>query len=321
MSEYKGIFVYSEDKTVSLELLGKGRQLANELNADLTCILIGSNVASNTEELITGGADKIYVVDNPDLQSFSTETYADLITQLVSKDNPEIFLIGATKRGKDLAPKIATRLETGCVTDCVKLDFDPEKRIVKMGRVVYAGKAFALQTCRTKPQIATVPPRTFERYEDKNRKGQIEKVDIPVKKPVTELVEVHEKAVSGARIEDANIIICGGRGMKSKEDFKLLEELAEVLQGQVSCSRPIAADRGWFTEWVGLSGHKVKPSLYIACGVSGVIQHVAGIRDSRTIVAINDNPEAPIFSVADYGIVGNAYEVVPELVKVLKSKK
>lgn len=321
MSEYNGILVYSEDKTVIFELLGKGRQLANELKTELRCISIGHDVASDAEKFIIGGADKVYVADSSELQTFNAETYVDIITEIAEKDKPEILLIGATKRGKDLAPKIATRLETGCVTECVKFDVDPEKRTLQMGRVVYAGRALAVQICQTKPQMATVPPRTFETYEDKTRKGQIEKVDVTVKKPTAELVEFHEKKISGVRIEDARIIVCGGRGIKSKEDFKQLEELAEALQGQIACSRPIAADRGWFTEWVGLSGHKVKPALYIACGVSGAIQHIAGIRDSHTIVAINDNPEAPIFSVADYGTVGNIYEIVPELIKALKSKK
>ena len=321
MSENKGILVYSEDKNICLELLGKGRQLANELNTNLTGILIGHNVTPDAEEFNIGGADKVIVVDNPELQSFNTEVYADIITELASREKPELLLIGATKRGKDIAPKIATRLETGCVTECVKFDADTEKRTVQMGRVVYAGQALAVQICQTKPQIATVPPRTFEKSEDKERKGQIEKADFQIKKSQTEMVETREKKLAGAKIEDARIVVRGGRGIKNKEDFELLEELAAALQGQISCSRPIAADRGWFNEWIGLSGHNVKPSLYVACGVSGAIQHIAGIRDSDIIVAINDNPEAPIFSEADYGIVGNIYEIVPEIVKALKNKK
>jgi len=317
-NEFKGVMVFSEDFEILLELLSKGRELADKLQTELSAVLIGHNIEDERgKELIKCGADKVYVVDNPLLEQFNVEPYTDVLSKLASDYKPEIILIGATKRGKELAPRLATRLNTGCMTECSKLDIDEEGRLV-VNRLVYGGSSIAIEVSRVKPQIATVPPHVFEKPAPSDRTGEVVKVEVDVKEPKTKVVERRKKEIVGVRLEEAPIIIAGGRGLRSKEDFKLLEELAKVLGGQVGCTRPIAADYGWFTNWIGISGVKIKPKLYIAVGISGAIQHTAGIMDSKIIVAINKDEEAPIFKAADYGIVGDLYKVVPALTEAFK---
>jgi electron transfer flavoprotein alpha subunit len=228
-------------------------------------------------------------------------------------------LIGSTRNGKPLAARLATRLQTGCIPDCNRLSVDERNRLV-CERITYGGNAVAKMTFKTKPQIATIPPRTFEKLHPQERSGQIIKFDAKIEEPKTEIIETKPLQVSAVRIEDADVIVSCGRGLEKKEDTVLLEELAQILNGQVGNTRPLAEDRKWFTEWVGLSGHKVKPKLYIACGISGVIQHVAGIRDAKVIVAINKDENAPIFEVADYGVVSDLYQILPALKEALKKQ-
>ena len=316
--EFKGVWVFSENKDLAFELLGKGRELANKLGVELAGLLLGQGVANQAEELISYGADKVYVADDPALKSFQPEPYKSVIADLASKYKPEILLIGGTRRGKELAPRIATVLETGCSSDCKVLDIDTSKRLLLMDRLVYGGNAVSTLVCRSKPQIATVPPRTFDKPQAAKRKGEVVKVEVKAESPRTQILETKAKEVSGAKIEEASIVVLGGRGMKSKEDFKILDELAKILGGQVGVTRPLAADLEWFPEWVGLSGKTIKPMLFIGAGASGAIQLLAGMRDSRVIVAVNKDPEAPIFKAADYGIVGDLYEVVPALTAAFK---
>ena len=317
MSEYNGVWVFSENKDLMLELLGKGSELANKLQTELTAALLGYEVSDQAEELIAHGADKVYLVDHPYLKNLHADSYTAALTRLVNQYKPEILLIGSTRRGREVASRLATRLETGCVSDCTELWIDEKGRLL-MNRVVYGGNAVATEIFRTKPQIATVPPRTFEKLDRKERKGEVVKVDVKVEEPRTEIVEMKEIEAAKVRLEEAKAIVACGRGIENKEDVRIVEELAEVLGGLVGYTRPLCEDRKWYTEWIGLSGHKVKPDLYIACGISGVIQHIAGIRDSKIIVAINKDPEAPIFEIADYIIVGDIYEVVPALTTALK---
>ena len=232
---------------------------------------------------------------------------------------PEIVLVGSTRNGKPLAARLATRLQTGCVPDCNRLSVDEQGRLIGE-RITYGGNAAAKIAFKTKPQIVTVPARAFEKPEPKDRDGQVVKLDVKIDEPKTEIVETKPLEISSVRIEDADVIVSCGRGLGKKEDKVLLEELATVVRGQVGCSRPLAEDRKWFSEWVGLSGHKVKPKLYIASGISGVIQHVAGIRDAKVIVAINKDPEAPIFEAADYSVVGDMYEIIPALKEAIKKQ-
>jgi electron transfer flavoprotein alpha subunit len=313
------ILVYSEKHDLALEMLGKGREIADKLQKELATVLIGYNVQERANELIKHGADKVFLIDNQALTHFQMEPYLSILHSLVIDYKPEIILIGSTRNGKPLAAKLATRLQTGCIPDCNRLSVDEQGRLISE-RITYGGNATAKITFKTKPQIATIPPRTFEKLQPKDRNGQIIKFEAKIEAPKTETIETKPLEISSVRIEDADVIVSCGRGLEKKEDAALLEELAKILNGQVGNTRPLAEDRKWFTEWVGLSGHKVKPKLYIACGISGVIQHVAGIRDAKIIVAINKDENAPIFEVADYGVVGNLYEILPALKEALKKQ-
>jgi electron transfer flavoprotein alpha subunit len=264
-------------------------------------------------------ADKVYLVDNPALDRFQAEAYLSVLHNLTVNYKPDILLIGSTKNGKPFAARLATRLETGCIPDCSRLSVDEKGRLIGE-RITYGGNAVAKVTFRSKPQIATIPARAFEKPEPQDRNGEVTKLDVKIEEPKTEVIETKPLETSSVNIEEAEVIVSCGRGLEKKEDKALLEDLAKILGGQVGNSRPLAEDRKWFTEWVGLSGHKVKPKLYVACGISGVIQHVAGIRDSKMIVAINNDPEAPIFEVADYGVVGDLCEVLPALTEALNKQ-
>jgi electron transfer flavoprotein alpha subunit len=317
MSGHKGVLVFSEAYDLTLEMLGKGRELADTLQTELAAIVIGNNMHEKANELVKYGADEVYLIDNPAVERFQAEAYLGIIQDLAAKYHPEILLIGSTRNGKPLAARLATRLDTGCVPDCIRLSVDGNRRLIGE-RITYGGNAIAKVTFKSTPQIATVPSRAFEKPEKKDRNGQVVKLDFKIEQPKTEVMERKPLEISSVRIEEAQYIVSAGRGLEKKDDIVLLEDLAKVLGGQVGCSRPLVEDRKWFTDWIGLSGHKVKPKLYIACGVSGVIQHVAGIRDSKIIVAINKDAEAPIFEVADYGVVGDLYQVVPALKDALK---
>jgi electron transfer flavoprotein alpha subunit len=319
-AEYKGVMTYSEDPELLLELLGAGRRLADKIGTQLSAVLLGNIIdEEKRKETIRHGADKIYVVEDPKLETFSVEPYTAALLGAIRTYAPEVLLIGGTKRGKELAPRVAMALETGCMTDCVALDVDGERRLVGR-RLTYGGSTLADILCLKKPQLATIPPKVFEKPTPSERKGEIIPLKVELPEFKVKVVERRKKQQVAFRIEDAPIVVSCGRGFKKKEDVKLLEELAEVLDAKVSCTRPLAADYHWMQEWVGLSGHKIRPKLYIAAGVSGTIQHVAGIRDAQTIVAINADEEAPIFNIADYGVVGDLYKVIPALTKALKEK-
>ena len=318
-----GVFTFSENMEVGLELLSKGRELANALRTKLSGILLGHGVKDRAKELIAYGADSVYVGDDPSLADFFVETYTDALVGLVEQHRPEIMLIGSTKRGRELAPRVATRLKVGCASDCTNLTIDDKGELIAE-RPAVAAMVIAEEVFRTKPKIATVPPRTFEKLQrDETRVGEVVEIKVEVGKVEKRIIEVREKERRGLKIEDAELIASAGRGFKKKEDLKLIEELAEAMGGIVGCSRPIAADLKWLPEdhWVGLSGHKVKPKLYIATGISGQVQHLAGMRNSRIIAAINRDKDAPIFKVADYGIVGDLYKVVPALIDYMKGQR
>jgi len=319
MSEAKGVWVFSENADLMLEMLGKGRELADMLGTDLCAIVIGNGVQEKANGLVKYGADKVYLVENGALGSFQAEAYLSVLHNLMVNYRPEVLLVGSTRNGKPLAARLAMRLDAGCVPDCNRLNIDGQRRLIGE-RITYGGNAVAKVTFRTKPQIATVPSRAFDKPEAKELKGQVVKLDVKVDAPRTEVVDRKPLETSSVRVEEAQIIVSCGRGLEKKEDRALLEELSQVLCGQVGCSRPLAEDRKWFSEWIGLSGHKVKPKLYIACGISGVIQHVAGIRDAKVIVAINKDEQAPIFEIADYGVVGNLYEILPALKEAIKKQ-
>ena len=313
------VLVYSDDKNLMLELLSKGSELAKELKKSLTAVIIGKDEFS--KDFIAHGADKVFVAET-ELDQFKAEEYTDILEGAVKDDGSEIILIGSNKNGKELAPRLAAKFETGCITDCTNVYLKDKKLTAE--RIVYSGNAIAVEQFNTTPQIVTVPSKVFDPLsKDEKRTGEVVKKKIDVKKSSSKVLKVQEMKTEGVNVEDAEIIVSCGRGFKDKNDIKLIDNLAEVLKGRtVGCSRPIAADLKWLSEdhWIGLSGHKVKPKLYIAAGISGQIQHIAGMRDSGVIVAINKDPEALIFKSADYGIVGDLYEILPKLTEAIKSK-
>jgi electron transfer flavoprotein alpha subunit len=313
------VLVYSDNKNLMLELLNKGSELAKELNKSLTAVIIGKDEFS--KDYIAHGADKVVVAET-DIDQFKAEEYTDIIEGIVKEDGSEIILIGSNKNGKELAPRLAAKFETGCITDCTNVYLKDKKLTAE--RIVYSGNAVAVEQFNTTPQIVTVPSKVFDPLQkDDKHKGEVVKKKIDVEKSSSKILKVQEMKTEGTNVEDAEIIVSCGRGFKDKNDIKLINDLAEVLKGRtVGCSRPIAADLKWLSEdhWIGLSGHKVKPKLYIAAGISGQIQHIAGMRDSGVIVAINKDPEALIFKSADYGIVGDLYEILPKLTDAIKTK-
>lgn len=306
---------------LALELLGKGRELADKLQQDLNGVLIKTDVKIQAQTLIDGGADIVHVVDKPSLPQFAVELYTQILAYLVEKYKPLVFLIGATKFGRELASRLAVRAQTGCVINCVGLALDSENQLV-MEREALGGRAIATEICQTNPKIAAVPLRTFTPCERKSRAGKIIEDTIELDETTSKLLEIKQKEASAKSLEDATIVVAGGRGIRNKEDSHLLEELATVLGGQVGWTRPVVEDLNWFPgmEWIGLSGQKIGPELNILVGISGAIQYMAGIRTSKIIVAINNNPNAPVFEYADYGIVRDLYEFVPILTEFLKKR-
>lgn len=317
VSDHGEVWVFSENRDLLLELFGKGSELARKLQTKLAAVLLRHGVEKDAKEFFGYGVHKVYLVDSPVLENWPSEPCVSALTYLARQYKPEIFLFGSTRKGKEFASRLATRLETGCVPDCTHLSISGDGRLL-MGRVVYGGNAVATQFCRVNPQIATVPPRVFEKPSYKEGEGEVIKVEANLEEARTEIVDVKAIEAPKVKIEEAKVVVAGGRGVEKKEDFKILDELAETVGGQVAYTRPLCEDRKWFTDWVGLSGHTIKPALYIGCGISGVIQHVAGIRDSKIIVAINKDPEAPIFEITDYMVVGDLYEIVPALATALK---
>ncbi|MCK4332926.1 MAG: electron transfer flavoprotein subunit alpha/FixB family protein, partial [Thermoplasmatales archaeon] len=272
-------------------------------------------------EYISHGADKVFIAET-DIDSFKAEECAGILENVLKETGDEIVLVGSNKNGKDIASRLAGRLDAGCVIGCTNLYLKDKKLTAE--RVVYSGNAIAVEQFNSKPSIVTIPSKVFDPLtKDNKRTGDIVKKKFDVEKSASKVLKIQETQAGDVNVEDAEIIVSCGRGFKSKDDIKLVSELAEVLKGRtVGCSRPIAADLKWLSEdhWIGLSGHKVKPTLYVAVGISGQIQHIAGMRDSGIIVAINKDPEALIFKSADYGIIGDLYEVLPKLTSAVKEK-
>lgn len=308
-------------KKVSLELLNEGRKLANKLNSNLISIYVSKNDFSS--EIGKYNVDKIIQLYNNNITHYDTQVYAKAISDIINKRKPYIFLIGATHQGRDLAPRIAAKLNTGLTADCTNLDLD-ENDLLLQTRPAFGGNIMATIICPNHiPQMATVRPGVFEKPEiNENNIYSVEKVEFEPNNSFIELLEVIKKEANTKDISDSEVIIAGGRGLGNAKGFELLEELANELNGVVAASRA-AVEAGWASPeiQVGQTGKSVKPKIYIACGISGAIQHIAGMKDSKCIIAINKNKDAPIFKVADYGVVGDLYEIVPLLIKKLKERK
>ncbi len=328
LKDYKGVWVFGEQKkgviqSVVFELLGKGRSLADELGTELSCVLLGDKMEEKAQELFWHGADKVYLVDHPRLKDYQDEPYTNVIVELVNEFKPEIFLYGATSIGRSLASRIAVKVYTGLTADCTGLGIDKEKHLLLQTRPAFGGNIMATIICANyRPQMATVRHKVFkEAPVDKSRKGQKVRKDYPdnVYESRTKLLDIVEELSSTVNLAEANIIVSGGRGLSKPEGFKVIEELAKVLGGAVGASRS-AVDAEWipYSHQVGQTGKTVCPKIYFACGISGQIQHLAGMSSSDIIVAINKDPHAPIFSVATYGIIGDLYEVVPALTQKFK---
>jgi len=315
------VWVFSERADVMLELLGKGRELADGLGASLCALVLGTALERDADNFASHGADKVFLVQNQALQNTLPEPFAEAIGKLASQYGPGILLIGGTRRGRDIGARVAARLETGVITDCVALGLDEERRTLVGDRPSYGGILVSTEICTTRPQIATVPPRAFEPAAlRQGQRGQVIRADVDLAPPKTRVVKVAPKEVRGVGLEDASVIVSAGRGVAKKEDLKILQELASELGGELGCSSPLAEDLKWLPleRLVGLTGRKVKPKLYVACGISGQVQHITGMRGSRTVVAINTDPEAHIFQQSDYCVKGDLYEIVPLLTEAFR---
>jgi electron transfer flavoprotein alpha subunit len=326
---YKGIWVFAEQRggkvaSVAYELLGIGRRLADERNTDLTAILFGASDAA-AQELIKWGADKVYLGRDQILESFNDEPYSQLMTTLINDHKPEIVLAGATPLGRSFLPRVAARLRTGLTADCTSLVVDKDTGNLLQVRPAFGGNIMATILCpNTRPQMATVRPRVMKRGQYKEEgKGEVVEVGTDGLTSRTKVLEtVKEVSDITVNLQEADIIVSGGRGLGDPKGFKIIEELAELLGGAVGSSRA-AVDSGWipYRHQVGQTGKTVCPKIYIACGISGAVQHLVGMQSSDIIIAINKNPEAPIFNVATYGIVGDLYEIVPLLIKKIREMK
>lgn len=324
LDAYQGVWVFAEQRDgrlaeVSLELLGEGRKLADTLGQELCAVLIGHGVASLAKELIAYGADSVFLAEHPELGGFIEDGYTQVMTELIREHRPNIVLMGATAIGRSLAPRVAARIRTGLTADCTGLAIDPETRNLQQTRPAFGGNLMATILCPNhRPQMATVRHRVFRPLErDDSRSGQIVQVDLSktsfdLRTKILEVIAQQD----GHRVnlQEANIIVSGGRGLGDPKNFKYVEELAQVVGGAVGASRA-AVDAGWVTypHQVGQTGKTVGPKVYFACGIHGAVQHLAGMQSSDLIIAINKNPDAPIFKVATFGLVGDVLEILPAL--------
>jgi electron transfer flavoprotein alpha subunit len=320
MAEYNGIMTYCEITggklpSISTEVLGCGRRLADDLGQELCAVLVGSDAGSLAQEAIASGADTVYVVDDPLLKEYQTDAYVAVMEKVVKQVMPQILILGQTSVGRDLAPMLAFRLDTTATLDCVDLAIDPDTKLLQRIKPVYGGNAQATFTCDSYPQIATVRDKTMSPLEyNGSKQGEVITIDAGLDPAAirTRLLEKVKEDEGGIRLEDAAIIVSGGRGIGSAEGFNQLQELAALLKGAVGASRP-PCDNGWIApnRQVGITGRIVSPDLYIAIALSGSIQHLSGCGQSKRIIAINKDPEANIFNQADFGVVGDWKKVLP----------
>ena len=342
LEEYKGVFIFAQQvdnkiSNIALELLGKGKELAADLNAQVTAVLLGSEVSDLTQTLAEYGADRVIVVDDPELKVYRTEPYAHALTSVINEYKPEIMLVGATAIGRDLGPRVSARVATGLTADCTKLDigdFPLEPQAGKeqlhnqllMTRPAFGGNTIATIACpNNRPQMATVRPGVMQKIAPvKGAQAEIINYNpgFPKSSSDVEILDVVMAVNDTVDIQDAKILVSGGRGVGSPENFKILDDLAEAVGGVVSCSRAVV-DSGWKPKdlQVGQTGKTVRPQVYFAIGISGAIQHVAGMEESDLIIAINKDETAPIFDVADYGLVGDLNQIVPKLTTMIKNFK
>lgn len=325
----QGVFIFAQQVDgeitgVSLELIGKARDLAQALDSDVTAMLLGYKLDKQAQTLVEYGADRVVVVDDPKLEVYTTEPYTQAVTAILKEYKPRIVLIGATAIGRDLGPRVAGRLHTGLTADCTKLEIREEDREFLMTRPAFGGNLMATIICPDhRPQMATVRPGVMvKEMRDPARKGEIVPFAVSFEENncYVKVEEVIRKVTQRVDIQTAKVLVSGGRGVGGSESFQILKDLADALGGEVASSRA-AVDAGWQEKdrQVGQTGKTVRPNLYVACGISGAIQHLAGMEESDYIVAINKDPDAPIFNVADVGIVGDLFKIVPRLTEEIKA--
>lgn len=330
LEDYKGVWTLGEVREgeihpVSYELLAWGRGLADKLGVELSSIIIGHNVKDKVKELIYRGADKVYVVDNPALKDFRADPYSEILTSLVEGYKPEIFIASATTLGRTVMPICMIKLETGLTADCTGLDIDLNERLLIQTRPAIGGNVMAtIKTPSSRPQMSTVRPkskRLLPREDSKTGEVIVKEFSGEYLKSRVKTMDFLKEETIGAPIQDADIVVSFGKGLKDTKNVGLINEFAELLGGSVGASRKVV-DLGWipYSHQVGLSGKTVSPKLYIACGISGAVQHIAGMSSAETVVAINSDPEAEIFSLADFGVAGDLFEVIPLLIKKLKER-
>jgi electron transfer flavoprotein alpha subunit len=327
MAENKGVLIFCETKegklaAIATELLGCGRKLADELGQELAAVLVGSGLAELAKETIASGADKVYVVDDPQLKDYQTDSYVSAMEKVVGQTAPQILLMGQTSIGRDLAPRLAFRLKTAAALGCIDLAIDPSSKKLLQTKPVYGGNAQAVFVTESFPQIATVRAKTMTPLApDPSRKGEVVKIDAALDPAAirTKVLEKVAEKVEGIKLEDAEVVVCGGRGIGSAEGFAQLEVLAKLLKGAVGATRP-PCDNEWVPAGaqIGLTGKIVAPELYIAIALSGSSQHMSGCSGSKTIVAINKDPEANIFREARFGVVGDWKKALPAFTEKLK---
>lgn len=326
--EYRDVWIFIEQEsgsinTVSFELLGEGRRLADDLGDKLVAVILGRDVNEMAADVFARGADKVIIVDDPVLKDYRTYPYCAALVKLAEKYQPQILLMGATTLGRDLASAVATELRTGLTADCTELGIDPETKLLTQTRPAFGGNVMATILCKqSRPQMSTVRPRVFKLPPaDCDRAGELIREELTLREDEvpTKVLEFRAHTDhANVEIETADVIVAGGRGVGGAEGFKLLKELADALGGEVAASRP-PIEMGWVPadRQIGQTGKTVRPKLYIAAGISGAVQHAVGMQGADVIVAINQDPEAPIFKLATYGIVGNIFEVVPALIEAL----
>lgn len=331
LNDYKNIWVFIETecgkpKNVGYELLNVARPLADQKGCPLVAVVIGKDIEDVAKDAIRYGADSAIIVDGPEYEHYTTDAFTKAMVTLVERYRPETLMIGATNNGRDMGPRVSCRLKTGLTADCTEIDIDEKTGNIAWTRPTFGGNLMATIMCPdNRPQMGTVRPGVFKKGAyDESRTGDIIKEDVHVapEEIRTTLVERVNEITEAVNLEEAEVIVAGGRGVGSAENFKLLEELAEVLDATLGCSRAVV-DAGWmpYAHQVGQSGKTVAPKLYFAIGISGAIQHLTGIAGSDTVIAINKDPDAPIFGVADYGIVGNLVEIVPALTESFRARR
>jgi electron transfer flavoprotein alpha subunit len=309
-----GILIYSEVEETALGLLTKGRDLAAALEKPLSIAVLGSEDSDQIESFFAHGATRVYIGDDPALAHFQAAVYAEALAQIVTNAKSDIILMGATRRGRELAPRLAQKLSAGCITDALNLSLQDGRLIAE--RRAFGGSTVATKVITSSIQVISVMPKRYEAEPGSANEGEVIEVSLNLEPTATRVIEQRPKKSGTVNLEEAEVLVCVGRGVISQDDLALLQTLADKLGGLVGCTRPISHDNHWLTEdkMVGLSGVVASPSLYLGVGVSGQIQHAVGIMDAKMIVAINNDLNAPIFKMADYGIVGDLYQVVPMLI-------